>query len=108
MEIISRKEELMLLTIWKLGSHSYGVTIREHLTKVTGKFWSIGATYDILDRLTRKGLVTTEISEPLNERGGKRRKYYYVTKAGQAALEEAKELHATMWLDLPNTIAVKE
>lgn len=100
MKLLSRQEELLLLTIWKLKSEAYGVPVREHVKKVSGKYWSIGAVYDVLDRLTSKGLVKTHISAPIAERGGKSRKYYQVTKKGYAALEEVKKLHEEMWTGL--------
>ena len=98
---LSRKEELLLLAIWKLEDNAYGVTIRKHASKVTQKYWSIGAIYDVLDRLTRKGLVSTSISEPVAERGGKSKRFYKITKAGFKALEEVKALQNSMWADLP-------
>ena len=101
MKWLSRKEELLLLAIWKLQENAYGVTIREHVSKVSKKYWSIGAIYDVLDRLDRKGFVSTTISEPLAERGGKRRRFYAITQSGHEALEEVKEIQNSMWSDLP-------
>ena len=101
MKWLSRKEELLLLSIWRLQDNAYGVTIRGHVSKTTKKYWSIGAIYDVLDRLTRKGLVTTIISEPIAERGGKSKRFYKITKQGFEALEEIKEIQNTMWSDLP-------
>ena len=101
MILLSRKEELLLLTIWKLEDNAYGVTVREQVSKVTQKYWSIGAVYDVLDRLTRKGFVKTTISNPIAERGGKSRRFYTITKAGHEALEEVKEIQSAMWADLP-------
>ena len=80
MKWLSRKEELLLLSIWKLKDNAYGVTIREHVSKTTDKYWSIGAIYDVLDRLTRKGLVNTVVGEPVKERGGKSRRFYKITE----------------------------
>src|SRR4030042_6483167 len=71
MKFLSRQEELMLLTILLLRSEAYGVPIREKIAKLTDKSWSIGAVYDILDRLTRKGLVSVPAREPVKPRGGK-------------------------------------
>ena len=102
MKFLSRQEELLLLTIWKLQGDAYGVPIREYVSKLTKKYWSIGAIYDILDRLTRKEMVRTTISEPLAERGGKSRKFYHITKKGHEALEEIKRLQKDMWSDLPD------
>ena len=71
MKFLSRQEELLLLSIWKLREKAYGVTIRQHVSEVTKKYWSIGAIYDVLDRLERKRLVATVIGEPTKARGGK-------------------------------------
>jgi len=92
MKFLSRQEELMLLTILLLRSEAYGVPIREKITKLTEKYWSIGAVYDILDRLTRKGLVSVTVSEPVKTRGGKSRRYYRITKSGYRELEEIRVL----------------
>ena len=90
MDYLSRKEELLLLSIWRLQDDAYGVTVREQLRKTTRRYWSIGAVYDVLDRLSRKELVSTTISSPLPERGGKRRKMYTVTRKGFSALEDIR------------------
>ncbi|MFC2156995.1 PadR family transcriptional regulator [Acidobacteriota bacterium] len=101
MKFLSRQEELLLLSIWKLADNAYGVPIREHVTEATDKYWSIGAIYDVLDRLTRKGFVSTSISEPVKARGGKSRRFYKITNQGFEALEEIKDLQKKTWEDLP-------
>jgi PadR family transcriptional regulator PadR len=101
MKYLSRKEELLLLAIWKLKDEAYGVEIRKHVSKVTGKYWSIGAIYDVLDRLSRKQFVSTQASEPIKARGGKSRRYYKITKQGFKALGEVKRLQEKTWANLP-------
>ena len=101
MKWLSRKEELLLLAICKLQDNAYGVTIRAHVSKMTKKYWSIGAIYDVLDRLTRKGCVSTIDSEPTKERGGKSKRYYRISKRGFEALEEVRSLHKKTWSELP-------
>jgi DNA-binding PadR family transcriptional regulator len=107
MKYLSRKEELLLLAIWKLQEKAYGVEIRKHVSKVTDKYWSIGAIYDVLDRLTRKKFVSTQTSEPIKARGGKSRRYYQVTKQGFQALQEIKSLQEKTWADLPRVAREK-
>jgi PadR family transcriptional regulator PadR len=107
MKYLSRKEELLLLAIWKLHGQAYGVAIRKHVSKVTDKYWSIGAIYDVLDRLTRKKLVSTYISEPIKARGGKSRRYYQVTNQGYKALEEVRNLQEKTWANLPEMATEK-
>lgn len=108
MKFLSRQEELLLLSIWKMGRDAYGVTIRQHVTGMSGKYWSIGAVYDVLDRLTRKGLVSTMTSEPVKARGGKSKRYYRITKQGYKALEEVRSLERKIWLGLPEAAAEKK
>jgi PadR family transcriptional regulator PadR len=100
MKFLSRQEELLLLSILKLGDNAYGVPIRQHVAKVTGKYWSIGAIYDVLDRLTRKGLVSTVTGKPSRVRGGKSKRYYRLTRAGIKALEEVRNLQKKAWFDI--------
>jgi PadR family transcriptional regulator PadR len=101
MKFLSRQEELMLLSIWKLDDNAYGVTIRQNVTDLTGKYWSIGAVYDVLDRLTKKGLVSTVAGDPVKTRGGKSKRFYRITKSGFKALEEVRSLQRKAWIDLP-------
>jgi DNA-binding PadR family transcriptional regulator len=100
-KFLSRQEELMLLSIWKLDTKAYGVTIRQNVTDLTGKYWSIGAVYDVLDRLTRKGLVSTVVGDPVKARGGKSKRFYKISKSGFKALDEVRALQHKAWIDLP-------
>jgi DNA-binding PadR family transcriptional regulator len=108
MKFLSRQEELMLLSIWKLDDNAYGVTIRQNVTDLTGKYWSIGAVYDVLDRLTKKGLVSTVVGDPVKARGGKSKRFYRITKPGFKALEEVRNLQRKAWVDLPETALEKK
>ena len=101
--MISRQEELLLLTVWKLKNNAYGISIRQHLQKITGKKMSIGAIYVPLDRLVHKGYLRAFQGPPTPERGGMSKRYYNVTPEGFKALKEAKSLHDTMWDDLQET-----
>ena len=107
-KFLSRQEELMLLSIWKLDVNAYGVTIRESVTELTGKYWSIGAVYDVLDRLTRKGLVSTIVGDPVKARGGKSKRFYKITKSGFKALEEVRTLQQKAWIDIPEPSLAKK
>jgi DNA-binding PadR family transcriptional regulator len=103
MKWLSRKEELVLLTIRKLLDNAYGVTIREQLARVTGKYWSIGAIYDVLDRLVHKGYVTPSVKPPLPGRSGRSRRTYTVTKKGFVALEDLRQLNSAVASELVET-----
>lgn len=97
MKWLSRKEEFVLLAIISLADNAYGVTIREYLSKMTRKYWSIGAVYDVLDTLVRKECIKATISGPVKKRGGKRKRLYHITDKGLHELNKIRELRKTMW-----------
>ena len=101
MKYLSRKEEMLMLTIWRLGDDAYGVTIRDEVMRVSKQYWSIGAIYDVLDRLTRKGYVDRFMGESMKERGGRRKRLYNITKTGYRALQELDQMHTLIWSNLP-------
>ncbi len=97
MKLLSRVEEIMLLSILKLQDNAYGVTIRKLIFEVTRKRWSIGAIYVPLERLEHKGFVESYTGEPTEMRGGRSKRMYRITREGLRALEEIKELNKTLW-----------
>ena len=105
-KLLSRKEELILLAVWKLQDDegAYGVTIRGYIEKMTGISWLFGAVYSPLARLVGHGLVESVESEPLPERGGRRRILYRLTEDGKSALRAMRELSASFWEGVPTAI----
>ena len=107
MRLLSRSEEMVLLTIWKLQEDAYCVPIRKHLNTITKKKWSFGSIYDPLERLERKGLLDSYLTEPTNERGGRSKRIYQLTNQGQKALIDIRKIQEAMWAEtqalLPKT-----
>ncbi|MFC1563331.1 PadR family transcriptional regulator [candidate division KSB1 bacterium] len=101
MKLLSRQEEIVLLSIWKLEDNAYGVTIREHVSEITGRYWSIGAIYVPLDRLVEKGYIIPIQGEPTARRGGRSKRYYRVSDNGMNALSEIKQVQDALWQDFP-------
>ncbi len=89
-DYIGEFEELVLLAILKLAPDAYGTTIIEALDDA-GRKTSIGALYATLSRLERKGLISSWMSDPTAERGGRAKKYLKVTANGDAAVCAAHE-----------------
>lgn len=99
---LTKNEELILLSIWKLKDNAYGVTIREHLKKITGKILNYGSLYNTLYLLVRRKLVESKESEPLSKQGGRRKVLYSLTREGEKALSDAQRIHRQAWGDVPN------
>jgi len=97
MKFLSRPEELVLLAVWRLKEIAYCLPIKKQLLKLTKQDWSFGAIYDPLDRLEKKGLLDSYLSEPTAKRGGKRKRIYKLTPSGIRALIEIKTISDEGW-----------
>jgi DNA-binding PadR family transcriptional regulator len=103
MKLLSRTEEFILLAVLFLKDEAYSVLIRKRLNDVTGKTWSFGALFISLEQLVKKGYLTSSLTAPLHERGGRSKRIYAITPAGNKALEEIKQMEREMWETVPET-----
>ena len=83
-------EQLLLLAILRLKDGAYGVSIRKELLSCTRRDVAPGALYTTLDRLEKKGAVTSRIGDPTPERGGRAKRFYAVTDIGRSRLVAAQ------------------
>jgi len=100
--MLTRMEEILLLTVWRLQADAYGLSIRRQISSLLKKKVSVGAVYIPLERLARKGLLETWESEPTATRGGRRKRFYKLSPRGLAALNAVKRIHDTAWTGLPD------
>ena len=56
--MLTRMEELLLLTVWRLQQDAYGLSIRRQVADLLDRKVSVGAVYIPLERLARKGLLS--------------------------------------------------
>jgi DNA-binding PadR family transcriptional regulator len=96
-------EHMVLLTVLRLGAGAYGAMVRAEIERVTDRSPAIGSVHATLDRLERKGLVSSWIGEPTAERGGKAKRHFKIEADGVSALKNARKtiqrLHAgvSLW-----------
>ncbi len=100
MEIISRTEELLLLSVWRLQNEAYGLSIRKNFSELMGKDMSVGSVYVPLERLKKQGLLESWESEPTEKRGGRKKRFYKLSAKGIAALSRVKQQHERAWSGL--------
>ena len=94
-------EEIVLLTVAILHEEAYGVAIIEEMEKRLGRKVSIGALQTVLRRLEDKGLLSSAFGEATNIRGGKRKRFFMLTRSGQKALNETKDQRMSLWNAIP-------
>ncbi len=94
-------EEVVLLTVAVLYGEAYGISILNEMEERLNREVSIGSLRTVLNRLENKGYLSSEFGESTAVRGGKRKRFYKVTRYGQKALEETKEQRQQLWNDIP-------
>lgn len=97
-------EQMVLLAILHVEGDAYGVPIMEEIERRTGRSVSRAAVYVALRRMEQRGLVTSWMSEPTGERGGKGRRCVKVEAEGLALLQEARRAMNRMWDDMDPTV----
>lgn len=90
-------EELALLIVVALGSEAYGVTVQRGLERDAGRAIALGAVYAALDRLERKGFVSSSIAAATPQRGGRRKRMFAATPAGLRALRGVRRTRERLW-----------
>jgi PadR family transcriptional regulator PadR len=82
-------EQQVMLSITKLMPNAYGVAVGDHIKRVTGHSYSIGAIYAALERLEDRGFLRSRQGEPTAARGGRRKLYFDLTAKGQVAIRQS-------------------
>jgi PadR family transcriptional regulator, regulatory protein PadR len=85
--------QIVLLAILRLGNEAYGASIRAEIQKCTRRGPTPGAMYTTLDRLESKGMLSSRMGEPTPERGGRAKRYFKVTRSGEAAVARAQRAY---------------
>ena len=102
MKKLTLNEQIFLIAIWHLGDEAYGVKIRVKIIELTGSSMMFGTVYNTLDKLVKKGYVSTRKGgDATAERGGYKKVFYTITKEGLAALRKARELQENLWAEIP-------
>ncbi len=101
MKDLTKIEEILLLSIWRLEDEAYGFKIRHHISKMIGKDFTYGNLYSALNQLTKKKYVNKRPGESTPTRRGRIRMYYTLSAEGLKALKFAHEMNQRMWAGIP-------
>jgi DNA-binding PadR family transcriptional regulator len=95
--IFAKLEELALLIVIGLRQDAYGVAVQRGLERHARRRIAVGAVYAALDRLERKGYLTSEFGEATPQRGGRRKRMFAATPAGIRALRNVRRTRERLW-----------
>ena len=97
MNYLTRSEEYILLAIWRLQGDAYTLPLQKRLSESTGRKWSLSSIYAPLERLEKKYMIESTLSEARPERGGRPKRIYTLTPTGKRALLEISRIGKSMW-----------
>ena len=97
-------EQMVLLSIMRLGKNAYGLAIKDELESVAGRSPSSGGLYTTLDRMEQKGLLESYAGESSSERGGRPRRYLRLTPVGQEMLARSRSTLLALWDGLEGSL----
>src|ERR1044071_9247313 len=94
-------EELVLLVVGVLFDDAYGVAIQDELLQRCDRKATLSTIHVALHRLEEKGYLESRLDGATNERGGRRKLLFRVTKSGQKALANSREMRNELWRAIP-------
>jgi DNA-binding PadR family transcriptional regulator len=94
-------EELVILLVGVLYDKAYSVSIVDEYIKQTGKNINISAIHTVLYRLEEKGFLESRLSESSAERGGKRKRLFYLTPYAKRAIDELTQIRESLRHQIP-------
>jgi len=97
-------ELLVLLALIRLDHEAYGVPIANAIEDSSGRAVALGSVYITLERLERKGLVSSRLGEPTAERGGRAKTYFRITAKGLREVRLARQTLINLWKGVPQLI----
>ncbi len=97
-------EQMILLSVMRLGDRAYGLAIRDELEAVAERTPSSGSLYTTLDRMEKKGLLVSCAGESTRERGGRPRRYVRITPEGHALLARSRTRLLALWNGLEGAL----
>jgi DNA-binding PadR family transcriptional regulator len=94
-------EQAVLLSVvhphTALGREGYGRAILKEVQHRLEREVAAGAVYATLDRLERKGLISSRLAEGSAVRGGRPKRHYSIEPKGLRALHAARAAAARLW-----------
>lgn len=110
-DTLGQFEALVLTAVVACGDNAYSMVIHEKTIELARRQIRLAAVYITLERMMDKKYLKSWLGDPTPERGGKAKRFYRLTAAGQNVLEEAtttgKTLYDTYWESMKWKLARK-
>lgn len=97
-------EEVVLLTVAALQETAYCALITQTIDQQMDRSISFPTVHTTLQRLEEKGFVSSHMGGATAERGGRQKRLFTVTVAGQRALIECRQVRNQLWNQIPTQV----
>ncbi|MEO9871421.1 PadR family transcriptional regulator [Ekhidna sp.] len=97
-------EELVLMIVAILNEEAYGIKVMDEIEKQVHRKTNISAIHTVLDRLEKKGFVSSYMGGASAERGGRRKRLFRVTAEGSNAIEFVHQSRNELYNQIPKTM----
>ncbi|MEO8077080.1 MAG: helix-turn-helix transcriptional regulator [Acidobacteriota bacterium] len=99
-EVLGAFEQAVLLAVVRLREEAYGRAIRREVESRLTRDVAAGAVHATLERLERKGLLTSDLGSGTPIRAGRPRRFYRLRPDGLRALNQTRETVDNLWRGL--------
>src|SRR5262245_3345588 len=96
-EILGAFEQAVLLAVLRLDQDAYGRAILKEVQARLDRDVAAGAVHATLERLEKKGLLSSRLGSGTPVRAGRPRRYYRLQPAGVRALNDARAAVNAIW-----------
>lgn len=96
-EYLGEFEQMVMLAVARLEGSAYGIAILDEIRERTGNDAAVASVYAALDRLERRGFVTSAVGSPTPERGGRAKRFFSLEPAGVDALTRSRSALDALW-----------
>jgi PadR family transcriptional regulator len=86
---LGQLEQVVLTAVLMQRDHAYGAAVHTRVVALADRPIILPAVYVTLDRLEEKGYLSSTLSDPTPERGGRAKRMYHLTAAGRRVLQES-------------------
>ena len=90
-------EHRVLLAILRLGGEAYSVPLVLELEEKTGREVSQSSVFIVLQRLEKKGLLSSRIDDSNRKETGRVRRYFELTPEAMKRLKESRKALFALW-----------
>ena len=97
-------EHRLLLAMLRLGGEAYSVPLVLELEERTGREVSQSSVFIVLQRLEKKGLLSSRIDESTKPETGRVRRYFRLTPEAMTRLRESRRDLMALWDGIDATL----